>query len=162
MTIISRLIDHMAWADQLVLESLERFPEPNPDSLELLAHVLGAEHTWISRLLERPVEFPVWPTLNKAECARLLERNHRELTGYVAARSEKGLEEEVTYVNSAGKQFTSRADDILVQIFTHGAYHRGQIARALRIAGQEPNATDYIAFIRGAPAATRQDAAKRS
>jgi uncharacterized damage-inducible protein DinB len=159
---LSRLIAHMAWADQLVLESLERATEPAPDSLELLAHVLGAEHTWISRLLRRPVEFAVWPTLNKAECARLLERNRRELTDYVAARTEKDLGEEITYVNSAGKQFTSRADDILLQIFTHGVYHRGQIARALRIAGQEPNPTDYIAFIRGAPTATRKDSIQRS
>jgi len=162
MTLLSRLIAHMAWADQLVLESLERSTEPTPDSLELLAHVLGAEHVWISRLVGRPVEFAVWPRLSKAECARLLERNRRELTDYLAARTEQGLGEEVTYVNSAGRQFTSRADDILIQIFTHGAYHRGQIARSLRIAGQEPNPTDYIAFIRGAPAATRQDSIKRS
>jgi uncharacterized damage-inducible protein DinB len=162
MTIMSRLIAHLAWADQLVLESLERATEPTPDTLELLAHVLGAEHVWMSRLLGRPVEFAVWPTLSKAECARLLERNRRELTEYVTARTEQGLDEEVTYVNSAGRQFTSRADDMLLQICTHGAYHRGQIARALRIAGQEPNPTDFIAFIRGAPAATRQDSTKRS
>ncbi|HSE68674.1 MAG TPA: hypothetical protein VLB12_16905, partial [Gemmatimonadales bacterium] len=111
---ISRLIAHMAWADQLVLESLERATEPTPDSLELLAHVLGAEHVWFSRLLGRPVEFAVWPTLSKAECARLLEQNRRELTQYLATRNERGMEEEVTYVNSAGKQFTSRSDDILL------------------------------------------------
>jgi uncharacterized damage-inducible protein DinB len=159
---MSRLIAHLAWADQLVLESLERATEGIPDSLELLAHVLGAEHVWISRLLRRPAEFPTWPPLSTADCARLAERNRRELEDYVATRTEQSLEEEITYVNSAGKQFTSRADDILLQVFTHGAYHRGQIARALRIAGHEPNPTDYIAFIRGAPAATRQDSIKRS
>ena len=126
MTMISRLIAHMAWADQLALESLERATEPTPDTLELLAHVLGAEHTWISRLLGRPVEFAVWPTLSKGECARLLERNRRELTDYVTARAEHGLGEEVTYVNSAGRQFTSRADDILLQIFTHGPITAGR------------------------------------
>ena len=162
MTMMSRLMAHLAWADQLALESVERSTELNPDSLELLAHVLAAEHVWISRLLRRPAEFPTWPALSTAECARLAERNRRELEDYVATRTEQSLEEEVTYVNSAGKQFTSRADDILLQVFTHGAYHRGQIARALRIAGQEPNPTDYIAFIRGAPTATRQDSIKRS
>jgi len=161
MTMLSRLMAHMAWADQLVLGSLERSPEPNPDSLELLAHILAAEHVWISRLLRRPPEFPTWPALSKAECARLAERNGRELSDYLGTRTERDLDEEVTYVNSAGKQFTSRADDILLQIFLHGTYHRGQIARALRIAGQEPIPTDYIAFIRGAPAATRQDSIKR-
>jgi len=161
MTMLSRLMAHMAWADQLVLGSLERSAEPNPDSLELLAHILAAEHVWISRLLRKPAEFPTWPSLSKAECARLAERNGRELSDYLGTRTERDLDEEVTYVNSAGKQFTSRADDILLQIFLHGTYHRGQIARALRIAGQEPIPTDYIAFIRGAPAATRQDSIKR-
>jgi hypothetical protein len=106
---MARLIAHLAWADQLVLESLERSPEPNPDSLQLLAHILAAEHVWISRLLKRPAEFPTWPALSKAECARLAERNRRELTDYAGTRVEQDLGEEVTYVNSAGKQFTSRA-----------------------------------------------------
>ena len=160
MTMMSRLIAHMAWADQLVLESLER-AEPNPDALELLSHVLGVEHVWLSRILQTPPEFAIWPALSKAECASLVERNRRELTEFVAGRTEQSLEEDVTYVNSAGKQFTSRVDDILLQVCLHGCYHRGQIARALRGTGQEPNPTDYIAFSRGAPTATRQDSIKR-
>jgi uncharacterized damage-inducible protein DinB len=161
MNSLGRLVAHLAWADRLVLESLERSSEPPADSLELLAHVLGTEHVWLARLERRPAEFAVWPTLSKAECTQLAERNRRELAAYVAGRTEQNLDEEVTYVNSAGKQFTSRVEDILLQVFLHGAYHRGQIARSLRAAGQEPNPTDYIAFIRGAPAATRQDSAKR-
>ena len=41
------------------------------------------------------------------------------------------------------------------QLLLHGAYHRGQIALLLREGGAEPAPTDYIAFVRGAPAATR-------
>jgi uncharacterized damage-inducible protein DinB len=37
----------------------------------------------------------------------------------------------------------------------HGSYHRGQIALLVRAGGSTPAPTDYIAFIRGAPAATR-------
>jgi uncharacterized damage-inducible protein DinB len=40
----------------------------------------------------------------------------------------------------------------------HGAYHRGQIAAALRGAGAVPEPTDFIAFARGSAAATRADA----
>ncbi|HEU5359182.1 MAG TPA: DinB family protein, partial [Gemmatimonadales bacterium] len=61
----------------------------------------------------------------------------------------------VTYRNSAGLEFTSTVEDILLHVALHGAYHRGQVARALREGGAVPNATDYIAFIRGAPAARR-------
>ena len=61
----------------------------------------------------------------------------------------------VRYRNGAGQEFTSTVEDILLRLCLHGAYHRGQIAWALRPSGVTPAATDFIAFIRGAPAATR-------
>ena len=64
----------------------------------------------------------------------------------------------ITYRNRAGDQFTSTLDAILTHVALHGSYHRGQIAALLRGADQTPNPTDYIAFRRGAPAATRRDA----
>jgi uncharacterized damage-inducible protein DinB len=66
------------------------------------------------------------------------------------------LEKPVTYRNSAGDQFTSTVEDILTHIALHGSYHRGQIAASVRAGGDTPSPTDYIAFVRGAPAATRQ------
>ena len=64
------------------------------------------------------------------------------------------------YRNSAGTAFDSRIDDILMHVAVHGAYHRGQVALSLRQEGVRPNPTDYIAFIRGAPTATREDTAR--
>jgi uncharacterized damage-inducible protein DinB len=66
------------------------------------------------------------------------------------------LEKPVTYRNSAGDQFTSTVEDILTHIALHGSYHRGQIAASARAGGDTHSPTDYIAFARGAPAATRQ------
>jgi uncharacterized damage-inducible protein DinB len=45
---------------------------------------------------------------------------------------------------------------MLTHVAMHGSYHRGQIAAALRAGGDIPSPTDYIAFVRGAPAATRR------
>jgi uncharacterized damage-inducible protein DinB len=47
---------------------------------------------------------------------------------------------------------------MLVHVALHGQYHRGQVALLLRASGFEPATTDYIAWTRGVPAATRQDA----
>ena len=44
-------------------------------------------------------------------------------------------------------------EDMLLQVVLHGCYHRGQVALVVRGAGAEPSPTDYIAFVRGAPAA---------
>jgi uncharacterized damage-inducible protein DinB len=46
-----------------------------------------------------------------------------------------------------------------VHVAMHGSYHRGQITMLVRDAGAEPQPTDYIAFVRGAPAATRASVA---
>jgi uncharacterized damage-inducible protein DinB len=62
----------------------------------------------------------------------------------------------VPYRNSAGLAFESTVEDILLHVCLHGSYHRGQIARAVRQGGATPAPTDYIGFIRGSPAATRQ------
>jgi uncharacterized damage-inducible protein DinB len=44
--------------------------------------------------------------------------------------------------------FTNTVFDMLLQVFTHGGYHRGQIAMEMRKAGLEPINTDYINFVR--------------
>ncbi len=54
------------------------------------------------------------------------------------------LEGVVRYVNSAGEGWSSRVEDVLMQVILHGAYHRGQIAADLRAVGAEPAYTDFI------------------
>lgn len=156
---LGKLIAHLAWADDRVLAALRSATAPDPSCLELLAHVLAAEHVWMARLKGATPRHPVWPALTLEECAALVQANQRELTAFVAALPAE-VPPDVTYTNSAGQQFTSSVEDILLHVCLHGAYHRGQIARALRLGGSVPMPTDYIAFVRGAPAATR-DAARR-
>jgi uncharacterized damage-inducible protein DinB len=152
---LSRLVAHLGWADNLVLESLR--PDADAGALELFGHILGAEAVWLSRVKGEKPDVPVWPSIGLDECAALAERTREEIAAFVARLTPADLARPVSYVNSAGRQFTSTVEDILLHICLHGAYHRGQIARALRQAGQKPNPTDYIAYIRGAPAATRHD-----
>lgn len=152
---LARLTAHLAWADDRVLAALRSATAPDPANLELLAHVLAAEHVWLARLKGEAPAHVVWPPLSLEECAALMRANERALTAYVSSLTPADLPREVTYRNSAGLQFTSRVEDILLHLCLHGAYHRGQIAWALRHAGGVPMPTDYIAFIRGAPAATR-------
>jgi uncharacterized damage-inducible protein DinB len=98
----------------------------------------------------------VWPALDLAGCETLAVANHAALTAFLSTLDETGFEQEIAYTNSAGQAFRSKVRDILLQIALHGCYHRGQVALLLREAGAEPQATDYIALVRGAPAATRR------
>jgi uncharacterized damage-inducible protein DinB len=157
---LRRLCAHLAWADERVLTSLLGAPAPPVRALQLYAHVLGAEHVWLSRLQREQATVAVWPTLSLEECGTLARRNHGALDAFMGSLSAADLEREIPYVNSAGASFLSRVDDILAQITTHGVYHRGQIALLVRDSGAEPAPTDYIAFVRGVPAATRQPVSK--
>ena len=155
-THLARLVAHLAWADAEVLRSLRQAQNPDPAVVELFGHVLGAEAVWLARVEGRPADVAVWPSLTMDESEILSQRSAAALATLVARLTADDLSRGVTYTNSAGRQFTSIIEDILLHLCLHGTYHRGQIARALRQAGQIPAPTDYIGFIRGVPAAGRQ------
>ena len=152
---IQSLFAHMAWADERALTSLEAAGVAPVRALELFDHVLGAEAEWLARLEQRPSAIPIWPSFNLAECRAAVLRNREAYAAYLSRLSPDDLDRRVPYRNSRGVAFESRVEDILLHVAMHGSYHRGQVALLVRAAGEEPNATDYIAFVRGAPAATR-------
>lgn len=154
--ILPRLFEHLKWADERVHASLVDAANPPPHTLDLFAHVIAAEHVWLSRIRGEKPEVPVWPKLSLAQCAELATRNATEFLTLVESTDETALDGGITYRNSVGAEFTSTLRDILVHVALHGAYHRGQIAAVVRAGGDTPASTDYIAFVRGAPAATRQ------
>ena len=149
-----RLIGHLRWADEGVLGSLRRAKAPPGKALEIYAHILGAEHVWLARLRQARPRHPVWPALTLDECSALADQTQRGLVEFLSSLAPADFAREITYTNSAGASFRSRIDDVLTQVVTHGCYHRGQVALLVRESGDEPQPTDYIAFVRGAPAAT--------
>ncbi|HEV8124352.1 MAG TPA: DinB family protein [Gemmatimonadales bacterium] len=152
---IERLFAHLAWSDAAVLAALEAAPATAERWLELFGHILGAEHVWLSRIRGFAPHVAVWPVLSLADCRRLAEENGKEFTAFVAALPPAERARSVRYINSAGQEFTSTVEDILLHVCLHGSYHRGQLAAAMRAGGSTPAPTDYIGFIRGSPAATR-------
>jgi len=154
--ILPRLFEHLKWADERVHASLVDAANPPPHTLDLFAHVIATEHVWLSRILGRPTDVPAWPKLSLAQCAELAARNADEFLALIESLDETALDSGIPYRNSAGAEFTNTPRDILVHIALHGAYHRGQIAAAVRAGGDTPASTDYIAFVRGVPAATHR------
>jgi uncharacterized damage-inducible protein DinB len=150
---LGKLLDHLEWADRRVLDSLRAMTHTDQRALDLYAHVLGAEHTWLSRMLERAPREKIWPDLTLERAAALAAENAAGLRTLLESRSAIELQRKVAYSNSAGIAFESTVEDMLLQVILHGCYHRGQVAMVVRGAGGEPAPTDYIAFVRGAPAA---------
>jgi len=152
----TNLFKHLEWADAGVLASLRAARNPQQRNLELYSHILGSEHVWLSRIDGAAPRFAVWPALTLDECGSLSRDNVNAYNDLVSGLTPSLLQKPITYKNSVGDQFTSTIEDILTHVTMHGAYHRGQIAASIRASGDTPTATDYIAFIRGAPAATRE------
>jgi uncharacterized damage-inducible protein DinB len=155
MSTLPKLIDHLEWADAKALGALRAAGMPDGRAREIYSHILGSEHTWISRITERTPAIAIWPTLTDAELDRYRSENVAELRRIIDKATEVDLARVVSYRTSAGHPYDSTVEDILLHVALHGSYHRGQVAMLLRQGGAEPAATDYIAFIRGAPAATR-------
>ena len=154
--LIRSLYAHLEWADQAALRALQGAPGSlEKRALGLYAHVLGAEHVWLVRLERRQPELAVWPDLSIAEAGTVARQNAAAFQVFVGGLTESTLDEQIPYINSAGQHFRSTALDILLHVSLHGTYHRGQVALLVRDGGGTPAPTDFIAFVRGAPAATR-------
>jgi len=155
MSTLPKLIDHLAWADAKALAALRAAAAPDAKAREIYSHILGSEHTWISRIDGRTPTLAIWPTLGDDEIERVARENVSALRRIIEGVTDVDLARVVGYRNSAGHPFESTVEDILLQVALHGSYHRGQVAMLLRQGGAEPAPTDYIAFIRGATEATR-------
>lgn len=152
---LRRLFDHMAWADAKAIGALRNAKGASDLAQSELAHILGTEHVWLTRLEQRAAMVAVWPTLSVDDCESLSKQNRAGFLDFLDRQEAESLERTVHYRNSAGAEFDSKVSDILLHVALHGSYHRGKIAAALRTSGAEPAPTDYIFFVRGVPAATR-------
>lgn len=155
MEMFTKLVAHLEWADRRALDALEKAAPPVPAALEIYAHIVGAEHVWISRLRGETPRLQPWPKLSLAGCREIAEENVAGLRAVIASLRHEDLQRDIEYRNSAGTAFHSTIEDVLLQVMLHGSYHRGQVAQLLRQNGAEPVATDFIAFTRGAPAPAR-------
>ena len=145
---IERMVRAMGWADERVIGALAECPAAQAEALPLLSHLLAAEHVWLVRLERRTASRSVWPTLTLSECQALAAENAAGYAGFLNRLSDADLTEVVQYKNTKGLEFATPVIDILTHVVIHGAYHRGQIAKALGRAGTPAVETDYIVFVR--------------
>ena len=124
-----------------------------PDAMRELAHIVGAEETWLARIEGRKARLAVWPDIPHESIAAELERVHAGYRALLASLVDTDLSQPVHYTNSAGREFTNDMDDILMHAALHSQYHRGKVNQLLRLSGADVAPVDFIAFVRGAPAA---------
>jgi uncharacterized damage-inducible protein DinB len=159
------LLLYTLWADRLFLSALvDVRPEDLvrdtgssfPSVLATMAHVLGAERTWLSRLSGQPADrvpgvadFPDRESLTAAWAD-----TSAELEFLLAALTAEQLHADLTWSNTRGDTFTRPLWQPLLQLVNHGTYHRGQVVTQLRQLGYKAPQSDLIRFFLEKSAAT--------
>lgn len=145
---MSEIIDHLRrqlrydrWANAEVLKALECQTAAPDRTWRLLAHIVGAQYTWLDRIHGRESRAAVWPEMTPAQIGDGLDALAGEWDDLLG---QADLTHPVTYRNSKGQEWSSSVLDIVAHVANHGTYHRAQIALLLRETALEPPYTDWI------------------
>ncbi len=141
--------DYDHWANREALASLASLePGKSECPLQLLGHVIGAERLWLQRFdTAAPSALP-WPAITGDEAGPAIDEIYAQWRVTLDRMEREGLDRDLSYRNTKGVEFKTPIRDVLTHLVMHSAYHRGQLAAAVRAAGGKPAATDYVAWVR--------------
>ena len=147
--LIRTLLEYDYWANGEALASLSTVGGDAEKPLKFFSHVLGAQRIWLGRCEspEPPTAEP-WPVLSSVESRAAIEDVHRRCMALLDSLTPEKLEGKLAYRNLKGVEFQTPIRDVLMHLVIHSAYHRGQVAAAVREAGGKPVATDYSVYVR--------------
>ena len=114
-------------------------------------HMLDAESIWWQRVklvehIERPSD-----SFDGSfeELIKRLEAQSRQWEEWISNASDNQLNHVFSYQNTKKEQFKQPVYEMLLHIFNHNTYHRGQLVTMLRQLGVEKiPPTDFIVFTR--------------
>ncbi len=113
--------------------------------------MLDAESIWWQRMkLQEKIDRPSDTfTGNMQVLSQQLQQQNRSWQDWVAGANEHALQHEFIYYNSRKERFKQPVYQMLLHMFNHGTYHRGQLVTMLRELGVEKiPATDFIVWSR--------------
>lgn len=158
--ILKQLAAYSYWANQRLLDVIvvlpgEKQKQEIPSSFNSLystvLHMWNAESIWWQRmkLQERiiaPIE--IFKGGMKDLANELLQQN-KQWQEWVNNASDAMLDHVFQYQNSKKEQFKQPTYQMLIHVFNHGTYHRGQLVNMLRQLGIEKiPPTDFIIWSR--------------
>src|SRR4051812_47802380 len=159
-TLLQQLASYHTWANQKLAELISSLPESIQEqevissfpSLHLtLFHVWNAESVWWQRLkLQENINPPVnyFKGTTNEIIQHLLQQN-KMWEDWINVSSEMSLDHVFKYHNTKREPFKQPTYQMLLHVFNHGTYHRGQLVSMLRQLGQTKiPQTDFIIWTR--------------
>ena len=154
------LSEYHIWANNQVCDWLghisdDQWNQPVVSSFEsiyeTILHMASAEKTWLERMNMKPNSQMLAVTF-KGSKDELIETWKEISAGYltfIKAMPEDQFQQILNYKNSKGIEFNQPIYQLLVHVFNHTTYHRGQVVTMLRQVGYtDVSSTDMTTFFR--------------
>jgi len=146
--------DHEKDANKKVLESFAGVDDQNrsdprfQQAIDKFEHILLARRFWMARVTAQDPE-------KSDEGGKTLEQItlasgevEKTWDAYLATLDDARLRNRIDLLGADGKKRFCTLGEALLHVYTHGFYHRGQIATLVKSLGAEPAVTDFIFFCR--------------
>ena len=148
------------WANNRIIEVINNLTDEQIDKeivssftsiKKTLLHLWDVENIWWQRI--KLVEVQVWQSDDYTGSLLELTNNilvqSKHWKEWIDLATEAALEHEFIYKNSKKDQFKQPVYEMLMHLFNHQTYHRGQLITLLRQVDEKniPN-TDLISFLR--------------
>ena len=153
------MLDYQYWCRDRLLAATEGMSDadltkPNGFTygsiLGILAHCLGAEYVWYSRMHDRPIDRETAPNQNTiksmADLKKHWQASEADWRAYMAAAEDP--DREYILRGRDGADVTWKLWQLLTMINTHSKQHGSEAAEALTMAGHSPGDLDFPVFLR--------------
>ena len=112
-----------------------------------ILHIADASYIWHCRLTGRP--FDTLPS-KSGKSINYLKEADQLLIDFITSKEDLYFTQSTTYTNLKGESFTNVNSSIVMHIFNHATFHRGQVVSMLRNAGFHAaiDSTDFITYER--------------
>jgi uncharacterized damage-inducible protein DinB len=147
------------WANKLLIDSINKLSTEQinttiqssfPSIYKTAQHIWFAEEIWWQRL--KLVETPVSQAANCNDDFTALcnqwQKQSQQWKEWIDAANDNQLTHVFAYIRNKEQQ-KMKVHDMLLHVFNHATYHRGQLVTLLRQLGQDKiPATDFVAWVR--------------
>lgn len=157
---LEALANYNLWANTTLTDTVlamkehlhqQHVPSSFPNLYATILHMWDAESIWWQRMHHH--ESILIPSKNfnpsvKEAVNGLISQSHL-WAGFLKEARTSELEAELQYRNMKNEPFVQPLADVLIHVFNHGTYHRGQLVTLMRALGAEKiPQTDYIVWSR--------------
>ena len=157
--LLHQYASHNLWAHQKMLDAINGLSEEQinqeiissfPSIFKTVLHLLDAESIWWQRLkLEEHVQRPSESfTGGFTELQKKLLQQSTLFEQWVSNANENQLQHVFAYLREK-KQYKEQVSQMLLHLFNHNSYHRGQLVTMLRQLGvTKIPGTDFNGYLR--------------